>query len=72
MRIAALVLLVLGLVALGLGSFSHVREKDEIKLGPIEIQVTEKEQVELPLWAGVGAVVLGALLLVAQKSSISR
>jgi hypothetical protein len=38
------------------------------RLGPLELSVTEKETVNIPVWAGVGAVVIGgALLLVGGK-----
>jgi len=63
MRAAGLVLLVIGILILTFGAFGYTREKGEIKIGPIEIQVTEREQVEIPLWLGVGAIALGGLLL---------
>ena len=33
------------------------------KLGPIELKVEEKETVNVPVWAGIGAIVVGAVLL---------
>jgi hypothetical protein len=48
MRMAGLVLLVLGLVTLSLGAFGYTREKGDVKIGPIEIQVTEKERKNSP------------------------
>jgi hypothetical protein len=45
-------------------------ETHEAKLGPLELSVKEKERVNVPVWAGVGAVVLGgALLLLPSKKS---
>jgi hypothetical protein len=35
-----------------------------VKLGPLELKVKEKETVNIPVWAGVGAIVIGGLLLV--------
>jgi uncharacterized membrane protein len=69
MRAAGLVLLVLGVLILSFGAFSYTREKGDVKIGPIEIQVTEREQVEIPLWAGVGAVAVGGLLLMRRSVS---
>ncbi len=63
MRIAALVLIVAGLLGLVYGSFSYTRDKTAIKLGPLELSVKEKETVNVPVWAGVGAIVAGGLLL---------
>ena len=40
----------------------------EAKLGPIELSVKDTETVNIPVWAGVGAIVIGgALLLVGAK-----
>ena len=63
MRIVAIVLIVAGLLALAYGGFSYTRDKTAVKLGPLELSVKEKETVNIPVWAGVGAVVVGGLLL---------
>ena len=63
MKIVALLLIVAGLLSLVYGGFSYDRDKTAIKLGPIELKVTEKETVNVPVWAGVGAIVVGGLLL---------
>ena len=62
-KIAALVLIVAGVLALVYGSFSYTKETHQAKLGPIELSVKEKETVNVPAWAGVGAIVIGGLLL---------
>ena len=64
-RIIALVLIVAGVLGLAYGGFSYDKETVGAKLGPIELTVTEKKTVNIPLWAGVGAIVAGGLLLVA-------
>ena len=64
MRIAALVLIVAGVLGLVYGSFSYTRDKTAFKLGPLELSVKEKETVNVPVWAGVGAIVVGGLILV--------
>jgi hypothetical protein len=64
MRIAAIVLIVAGLLGLAYGGFSYTKDKTAIKLGPLELSVKEKETVNVPVWAGIGAVVVGGLLLV--------
>lgn len=69
-RIAAIVLIVAGILGLVYGSFSFTKETHEAKLGPIELSVQEKETVNIPVWAGVGAIAIGGalLLLVGRKS----
>ena len=64
-KMAAIVLIVAGVLGLAYGSFSYTRETHEAKLGPIELSVKERETVNVPMWAGVGAIVIGGALLVA-------
>jgi len=63
-KIAGLVLIVGGALGLLYGGFSYTKDTHTAKIGPIEMSVQEKEQVNVPIWAGVGAIVVGGLLLV--------
>lgn len=63
-KIAAIVLIAAGVLGLIYGSFSYTKETHQAKLGPIELSVKEKQTVNVPIWAGVGAIVIGGLLLV--------
>ena len=62
-RVAALALVVLGVLGLAYGSFSYTKDTHDAKIGPLELSVKEKETVNVPVWAGVGAIVLGGALL---------
>lgn len=62
-RIAAIVLIVAGVLGLLYGSFSYTRETHEAKLGSLELSVKDKETVNVPLWASIGAIVIGGGLL---------
>ena len=64
MKIIAILLIVAGALALAYGGFSYTREKTAVKLGSLELKVQEKETVNVPVWAGIGAIVVGGLLLV--------
>ena len=64
MKMVGVVLLVAGVLALVYGSFSYTKDTTAVKLGPLELSVKEKETVNVPIWAGVGAIVVGGLLLV--------
>ena len=67
-KIMGILLIVAGIVGLLYGSFSYTKETHDIKLGPLEMSVAEKQTVNVPVWAGVGAIVGGgALLLYASK-----
>ena len=63
LKMSAIVLIVAGVLGLGYGSFSYTKETHDIKMGPIEMSVKEKETVNVPVWAGVGAIAIGAALL---------
>lgn len=63
-RIAAIVLILCGVAGLFYGSFSYTKETEQAKLGPIELSVKEKKTVNIPVWAGVAAIVAGGGLLI--------
>lgn len=64
-RIVGIVLVVAGALALAYGGFSYTKETHQAKLGPFQLSVQEKQQVNVPQWAGLGAIALGVVLLVA-------
>ena len=66
-RIVALALIIGGALGLAYGSFSYTKENHEAKIGPIELNVKEKQTVNIPVWAGVIAVVVGGALLIGKR-----
>lgn len=56
-------MVIAGILGLVYGSFSFTKDTHEAKLGPIEFSIKEKETVNVPVWAGIGAIVIGAGLL---------
>lgn len=63
LKIAAIVLIVAGVLGLAYGSFSYTKETHTAKVGPVELSVKEQETVNIPVWAGVGAIAIGGVLL---------
>ena len=63
-RIAAVLLIVIGIAALAWGGFSWTREKTVIDLGPIEAKTQTRETVPIPPVVGGLALVAGIVLLV--------
>lgn len=61
-KIAAVVLLAAGVLVLVFRGFSYP-ERHEASLGPLEVSVEEEKRVSLPVWLGVGLVVVGGGLL---------
>jgi TRAP-type C4-dicarboxylate transport system permease small subunit len=68
-RIAAIALIAAGILGLVFGGFSYTKDTHEAKIGPLQLSVKEKENVGVPIWAGVGAIVIGGILLVVPKTS---
>ncbi len=64
MRIIAIILIVLGVLALAYGGFSYTEDRTAAKIGPIELNVKETKTVPIPLWVGIAGIVVGGLLLV--------
>ena len=62
-KIIGVVLIAVGALGLIYGGFSYTKDTTAVKLGPIELTVKEKQSVNVPLWAGIGAIVVGGILL---------
>lgn len=63
-KLAGIVLIAAGVMALVYGGFSYTKDTQQLKLGPLELSVKEKETVNVPVWVGIGAIVIGGALLV--------
>lgn len=62
-KMVGIVLIVAGVLGLVYGSFSYTKETHEASLGPIKLSIKEEQTVNIPVWAGVGAIVIGGVLL---------
>ena len=62
-KMLGIVLIIAGALGLVYGGFSYTKDTTALKVGPIELSVKEKETVNIPLWAGVAAIVAGGLML---------
>jgi hypothetical protein len=68
-KIAAIALIVAGLLGVMYGKFSYTKETHNAKLGSLEMSFKEKETVNVPAWAGVAAIAAGAALLLVRTKS---
>ena len=62
-KIFGIILIIAGALGLTYSSFSYTKNTEEIKVGPVEMSINEKKTVNIPVWAGAGAIVLGGLIL---------
>jgi len=67
-KIAGVVLIVAGVLALAYGGFSYTKKTHETKIGSLELSVKDTETVNIPVWAGVGAILVGGVLLLVPKA----
>jgi hypothetical protein len=63
-KVIAIVLVIAGVLGLAYGGFSYTKDTTVVKIGPLEVSAKEKQTVNVPMWTGVGAIVIGGLLLV--------
>jgi TRAP-type C4-dicarboxylate transport system permease small subunit len=64
LKILAIVLIVAGLFGLLYGGFTYTQESHDLKVGKLELSIKDKKTINIPMWAGAGAVVAGAVLLI--------
>lgn len=64
LRLAGIAIIVAGVLALAYGGFSYTKDSTALKVGPVELKVQEKQNVNVPVWAGIAAIVAGGLVLV--------
>lgn len=61
----AAILILGGIAGLAFGDFSFTTQTHQATIGPLELMVDEKKNVNIPPWAGIAAIIAGAGLLVA-------
>lgn len=69
LKIVAILLIVGGIVGLVYGGFTYTKTTHDAKIGPLEFSVKDKEHVNIPVWAGVAAIVAGGVLLVSRRGA---
>lgn len=62
-KIIGILLIVAGALGLGYGSFSFTKDTHTAKIGSIQLSMKEKETVNVPVWAGIAAIIVGGVLV---------
>jgi hypothetical protein len=68
-KIAGIALIVAGLLGLAYGGFTFTKDSHDTKIGPLELSVKDKERVNIPIWAGVAAVVAGGVIVLMPRKA---
>lgn len=66
-KLMAIALIVAGVLGLMYGGFTYTKDTQKATLGPLELTVKDQRTVNVPVWAGVIAVVAGGVLLFVRK-----
>lgn len=64
LKVIGILLIVAGVIGVIQGQFSYTEDTHEAKLGPVAFSIEDKETIDVPLWAGVGAIVVGGIFFV--------
>jgi hypothetical protein len=62
-RLIGILLIAAGVIALVYGGFTYTRRTDAANVGPIQLSVQHRQTVSIPIWAGIGVIVLGGLVI---------
>ena len=68
-KLLAILLIVGGGLVLAYGGFSYTKETHSADIGDMHLAVHERQQVNIPVWAGLGAVIGGVLLLAMSRKT---
>jgi hypothetical protein len=68
-KVLAIVLIVAGILGLVYDRFTYTKESHDLKIGSLEVSVKDKETINVPMWCSVGAIAVGALLLLGRNKA---
>lgn len=66
-QIIGMILLLGGIAAIAFGGFTYASKTHDASFGPMHMQVVEQSRVNIPLWVGGAAIVVGVVLLVKRR-----
>ena len=62
-KVIGILFIVIGVLALAYGGFTYTRHTSTADVGPLHVSVQHRETVAVPVWAGIGVIVLGGVLI---------
>jgi len=69
-KILAIILIAVGVLALIYGGFSYISDTHTTDLGLFKLTFQDKERVHVPVWAGIGTIVIGSALLLFSRKKL--
>jgi hypothetical protein len=68
-NLLGVIFIVAGAAGLIYGGFTYTKDTHQADIGSVSLTVNERERVNVPVWAGIGALVLGVVLLLVPRQS---
>jgi TRAP-type C4-dicarboxylate transport system permease small subunit len=68
LTLIGIALIIAGAAGLAYGGFSYTRDTHEATIGSLQLSISEKQHVNVPLWLGAGAILVGIALVVRNKA----
>ena len=68
-KLVAIVLVILGALGLAYGGFAFTKDTHTAEIGSLHVSIDEKQHVNIPVWAGLGMLVVGVLLLTVPRKT---
>jgi TRAP-type C4-dicarboxylate transport system permease small subunit len=68
-QIIAIVLIAAGALGLIYRGFSYTHDTHEARVGSVELSVSHRDRVDVPMWASIAGLVVGVGLLVARPKA---
>ncbi|HTT04482.1 MAG TPA: hypothetical protein VMF64_04280 [Steroidobacteraceae bacterium] len=62
-KLIGVLLIVAGILALIYGGFTYTRHTSTADVGPLHVSVQHRQTVAVPIWAGIGVIVLGSVVI---------
>lgn len=62
-KMIAIGFIVVGALGLAYGGFTYTKDTHKAELGSLQVSIEDNEYVNVPVWAGIAAIVLGGMLL---------
>jgi TRAP-type C4-dicarboxylate transport system permease small subunit len=66
-KIVGIAVIIAGILGLIYGGLTYTSDTHAAKIGSLELSVKDKETVNIPIWASIGAIAVGGLLLAPWK-----
>jgi uncharacterized membrane protein YidH (DUF202 family) len=68
-KMLAILLLVAGVLGLAYGGFSYTKTTHQADVGSLHLSMDETRHVNVPVWGGIGLILVGGLLLAVGRRS---